>query len=346
MAQKKSLFFRVARLILLLVCAVYILWTAIKLGKDFSLKQIELVFSWLLLAFPLSLLGLYLQFRAWWALVEESSYEGQQELRKNQSELAALSLYLASQLARYTPGKVGLPALRIAGAPQVGLPRTIVAASILRELVSWLSVGVLISCLSLALLSKESLVELCKLLPLSLPTWSFRGLSLILAFLVAVLLRALTRPLSKQPAWLLRAFEGRSSQASDKQMSREDLEDLPTSLLMHQGLLNRQTYGFHAVYWLSLIATGTCVALSLKTSLVSALVSAAALPIAILGGFFALFAPGGVGIREAILASLSHPFLGATLALTFSLLLRMISLGAEVSLYLCVRLYLKYQQRQ
>ena len=60
-----------------------------------------------------------------------------------------MSIFMAGQLARYTPGKFGLPMVRIAGAERLGISARLIAASVGIEVAAWLAVGTLVGFIAL-----------------------------------------------------------------------------------------------------------------------------------------------------------------------------------------------------
>src|SRR5690606_32263402 len=87
---------------------------------------------WVSLALLAALAAPLIQAWGWIGLIEHLS-------GRRVPKAAALELYLDSQLARYTPGKVGLPAVRMAGAEKLGVSARLVGTSIFVELLSWLA---------------------------------------------------------------------------------------------------------------------------------------------------------------------------------------------------------------
>jgi hypothetical protein len=61
----------------------------------------------------------------------------------------------------------------------------------------------------------------------------------------------------------------------------------------------------------------------------------------IVGGFFALFAPGGIGIREGIIVSILIQFMPLKEAILYSLLYRIFLVAIEIPLTACVLLLLR-----
>ncbi len=323
---------RILRLLFFFACAAYVVLTFRSLLSSYDWSELTYDWRWLVGALPFCSLGLYFQYRAWWGallVLQEPS----DQMPKGLRETKALLLYLQSQLARYTPGKVGLPAVRIAGAQGIGFGRRPVALSILSELFSWLMSGSLVSLAVLLLLKDESIQSVTNLLRATLSSSAFRCVVGLVGLGLLSSLLFLTRPLQRQPRWLQRLwlFILRKSQQADEMMHEQ------RQWLLSRPIVSRKTLGFHLIYWLLLVVMSFCVVRGLGVSPTDSFYAAGGAPIAILGGFFALFAPGGAGIREAILSTLSLPFLGPTLALSFSLLLRFISITVEICFFLTLR---------
>ncbi len=88
---------------------------------------------------------------------------------------------MSGQLARYTPGKVGLPMVRIAGAAKLGVSAHLIAASVGLEVAAWIGVGSLVCCASL--LNNSSGISL---IPGQNRTWILLALLVISSCLAAV----------------------------------------------------------------------------------------------------------------------------------------------------------------
>src|SRR5690606_35011158 len=125
---------RVLRPVLVTVALGFIVLAILDLRRRWESSSVRFEPMWALGALVPALFAPWLQGQAWIRLIEHLS--GTSVPRQ-----AAFELYLDSQLARYTPGKLGLPAVRLAGADRLGVSVRIVGASILVELVSWLVSG-------------------------------------------------------------------------------------------------------------------------------------------------------------------------------------------------------------
>ena len=211
----------------------------------------------------------------------------------------ALALYLASQLARYTPGKVGLPVVRMAGAERIGAPARTIGSSVLVEMLSWTAVGSAVG-FGLLFSTNQHAAGVASLLG----RW---GLPLVLGAIGAALALLLVD----------RRWAGRRV---------VDVLGLHGAGPLAPPLLPL----VQTVYWALWAVHGY-----LLTEAVSDVGGAglAATGLFVLGpvlGFVALAAPAGVGVREAALALGLAPIVGAAPALTAALASRFTSLVAEV----------------
>jgi hypothetical protein len=218
----------------------------------------------------------------------------------------ALALYLDSQLARYTPGKVGLPLVRMAGAGRIGAPAGSVGSSVLVEMMSWTAVGSGAG-FTLLYLTNEHASGVTQLLG----RWGLPLVGLCLAGLFALML--------------------------------VDRRWIPASLLSRLGLTGEGPLVppslplVHVGYWSAWAVHGWLLAQAVSD--VSGAPSAAT-GLCILGpvlGFVALAAPAGVGVREAVLAAGLAPLVGSAPALTLAVASRFLSLLADLGAWLVLR---------
>ena len=235
---------------------------------------------------------------AWIALVEHMA-------GKRVPRGPALSLYLASQLARYTPGKVGLPLVRMEGAPRLSLAPKLVGVSVLIEMLSWTATGAIVG---------------FALLALTAPSGGLGGLFgrfslplLLLSLLGAALLTFVDR--ARYPKKL------RNVLAPD---GAGPLVPLAVPLVQ-------------VVYWALVAGHGYLMSLALGASGHAALPAMGFYVIASVAGFVVLAAPAGLGVREAVLLTGVSPSVGAAGALGAAVISRAASLGVEVLAWLAVR---------
>ncbi|HEX9621291.1 MAG TPA: lysylphosphatidylglycerol synthase domain-containing protein [Polyangiaceae bacterium] len=214
-------------------------------------------------------------------------------------------LYLESQLARYTPGKLGLPLVRMAGAPRLGVPAWSVGVSVLIEHVSWIAVGGGLG-FGLFAFGKRDRAGVTGLFgDFALP---------ILAASIAVVLVMTVLDRSRLPqrvrGWL--RLEGKGSVIG------------PSLPVLQLG------------FWGGWVLHGICVTVAFRASAAEALAVSGLFVLAPLAGFLALAAPAGVGVREAVLVVGLSPLLGAPGALGAVLVSRACSFVSDFFLWFLV----------
>lgn len=299
--QKKPLWFRLIRWGLNGLALLFIVLTAKKLLASWDGAPLQISWFWVLLSLPFCLLALVAQAAAWVFLLQD--WKEPHRLVRG----PAFRIYFAGQLARYTPGKVGLPAVRLAGASELGVSAAWMGSSLLVEILTWCLSGVLLSSLVL-LFYPEALTWLPG------PTWLLLPLLAAGALLGLLLFTALPR--ARLPHKLQTIIP----------------QSTPGPLLPRRAL------GLFLIHWLAWTFHGSLLALGLGAPLSSAGLIGATYSMSLILGFLALLAPAGAGVREAIIAWGATPILGASGALALGLLARAISLVLEILLWLSLRL--------
>jgi uncharacterized membrane protein YbhN (UPF0104 family) len=235
---------------------------------------------------------------AWIALVERMA-------GRHVPKGPALSLYLASQLARYTPGKVGLPLVRMEGAPRLSLAPSLVGISVLVEMLSWTATGAMFGFALLAAVAPSA--GLAGLIGrLSIPLFACAALGLLLLLLV---------DRSRYPARLRKVL------APDGEGPV-----VPVGLPLVQ-----------FAYWALVALHGYLMSVALGANGSAAVTAMGFYVIASVAGFVVLAAPAGLGVREAVLLAGLGPQLGSASALGAALISRAASLVVEVAAWLLVR---------
>lgn len=285
-------FKRLLRPVMWIITAGFVVWTAIDLGRRWNGQRVSV--DWPLLAASLVpvLLSSILQGVAWVRLVERMSHRAV-------PLLPALRLYFDSQLARYTPGKIGLPLVRMDGAPSLGLARRTVGLSVLIEMLAWTATG--------------SLLGFCLLFVAGAPPEGVGALAgrLALPLLALSLVGALA-------------------------LIAVDRRFLPAKLRQRLGfdgtgpIAPWQLPALQLVYWAAWAAHGYLLALSLGANSRGAAVTMGFSPLANVLGFVALAAPAGMGVREAVLLAGLGPIIGGPGAVSAAILSRLISLVADL----------------
>lgn len=312
---------RWARACLAAVAALFVGLVAWDLFSRFDQHAVSLDPTLLVLALLPASCAMLCQLAAFRALI--ARFTG-----KPMPLLPSAVLYLDSQMARYVPGKVGLAAVRLAGAARVGVPARVLASTLLIEVASWAASGLV---LGLGLLAGLSTADR-NLLPARLDdsVLSFVQLGSWLGAAGALLGTLFLCTVSRRrwPRALLGLMLGQSGEGivEGEPLAEQDRPLAPFGLpLWHLA---------HACCW---VATGACLALAVGAGLSEALAAGASLCIAIVLGFLAIVAPAGAGVREAALVALATPALGASAALSVGLLARAVALLSEVLLWLLAR---------
>lgn len=283
--------------------AAFIFITLRDLVRKWDPASVTLHFGWIALAVPLVVVACSFSSAAWLRLNEAAS--GQKLPR-----LIALDVYWSSQLARYMPGKVGLPAVRFASAERLGLRKSFLGVSLLIETLAWIAIGGVIS--SAVLLLHPRVWHSLE------PSVRWLGVLLFVGSLFGVvMLGALDRRHVPEFVRKRLAFEGHGP-------------FVPVSTIL--------LYGAH---WLSWIFHGAILATALGAGVEGSLLVGAVLALGIVLGFVSLLAPAGAGVREAVIAVGAAPFVGATGAVAVGLLSRGISLLVEIGMWFVFRVLVR-----
>lgn len=273
------------------IALLFVAYSAWDLAHRWQKSKVSLDLPWAIASIlPLGL-GCLIQGRGWIALIERMTA---QRVPRG----PALSLYMDSQLARYTPGMVGLPFVRMAGAGRLGVSAVAVGSSVGLEMLSWTAVGGAIGFASLLFLPERSGLTAL------LGAWA---IPIVLGFAtVVIVLSCVDR--ARLPAFVVRVLKVDGSGPL-----------VPFSLLMA-----------HLLYWSTWAAHGVLLSHAFGAAPGIALATSGLYALATVGGFVALAAPAGVGIREAILSVSLAPALGSAPALAIAVASRAASLCADV----------------
>ena len=228
---------------------------------------------------------------AWTLLIERMAH---QRVRRG----PALAVYLASQLARYTPGKIGLPIVRMQGAERIGAARSLVGVSVLVEMLSWTATGAVVGFALLAMAAPSA--GLGGLLgKLAMPAFAASALGVLLLLLVdrstyPAKVRALVAPEGAGPV-------------------------VPLSLPLIQ-----------VGYWVLVAAHGYLMSRALGATESAAVTAMGFYVVSQVAGFVVLAAPAGLGVREAVIVAGLSPSVGTGAAVAAAIISRAASLAAEV----------------
>ena len=266
----------------MLIAFVFVVYSAWSLSRRWQAARVSLDLPWAFASILPLTLGCLIQGRGWIALIERMT-------ARVVPRGPALSLYMDSQLARYTPGMVGLPVVRMAGAPRLGVPAVAVGSSVGLEMLSWTAVGGALGFASLlALPARSGLTAL-------LGVWA---IPLVLAFVDR----------SRLPRFAVRVLKVSGS-----------------GPLVPLGLPVA-----HFLYWLTWAAHGVLLTHAFGANFAVAASTSGLYALATVGGFVALAAPAGVGVREAILSLSLAPVLGSAAAVGVAVASRAASLVADL----------------
>jgi hypothetical protein len=292
-------FKRVLRPVLALLAVAFVVWALRDLVTRWESGSVRIVWGLALASLlPLLLGGLVLA-AAWKYLLER--------MAGSKVELGpSMALHAESQLARYIPGKVGIPVVRMAGAKGIGVSAAVAGSSVFIELLSFVAVGGVVGFALIALLHGNETRITAALGRFAPAIVLALGLSVVL--LVVVDRR-------RYPARLVRALdlEGRGP------------------------LVPRRLPLLHVVYWLTWAAHGYLVTRAVGAEATGAWSVAGVFIVAPIVGFLALAAPAGAGVREAVLSVGLVPAVGAAPALSALMISRAATLVVDLLVWLMLR---------
>jgi hypothetical protein len=277
----------------------FVVWTFAGLVRRVDLATLQLSWTWAAASVVPLVFGVYVLAYGFALLLARMS-------QATVSVRATMNMQIESQLARYTPGKVGVPLLRLAAAQQLGVTRRVMAGAMGVEALCFLAVGGSLGLVALMLTKSHAPPALAAQVAWLWPLVA--GLTLGTLALVLVDRRFF-------PSRLLRLLkiEGKGPL-------------VPPALL-----------AVHALYWLTWALHGLCVSRAVGADLGVAMAGAGLYVLAPIVGFLALVAPAGAGVREALLTAGLAPALGATAAIAAAVLSRMASVIADFGAWLASR---------
>lgn len=272
------------------VAIVFVVVAARDIARGWETKAVHFEFGLAIAALVPLLFSCLAQGFAWIALIERMAH-------KRVPRGPALSIYLASQLARYTPGKVGLPIVRMQGADRIGVARSIVGVSVLIEMLSWTATGAVAGFALLAAAAPGA--GLGWILRFAVP-------ALVASALGLFVLLAVDRRYYPNKVRFLLGAEGKGPA-------------IPLALPLIQ-----------LGYWLLVAAHGYLMSLALGAPQNAAVTAMGLYVVSSVLGFVVLAAPAGVGVREGVVATGLKPLVGAAPAAAAAIISRGASLVAEV----------------
>ncbi len=290
---------RVLRPLLAVVAFAFVVWAFRDLALRWESGRVHIDWFWVACSLvPLAVGGVVLAY-SWTGLLSRMA-------GRPVPLGPGLALHTESQMARYLPGKVGIPMVRMAGAKSLGVAPATAGSSVLVELMSFVAVGGLVGS---ALLAWQS-----KLLPGLLQSFG-RVAPIAVVALSLLLLALMVLDRQRYPGRVLRAMA-----------------------LEGEGPLVPVGLPFlHVLYWLTWAAHGYLVARAVGSGVEPALAGSGLFVVAPIIGFLALVAPAGAGVREAVLSMGLVPALGAAPALGALIVSRGATLIADVVLWVVLR---------
>jgi hypothetical protein len=288
-----------ARPILALLAAVFVGVAAWDLKRRWQPGRVEIDYTFVAFSCLPLLVGVLVLALSWTSLLGQMS--GVKIPR-----LAGMALHIESQAARYTPGKVGVPLVRMLGAGPLGTTGRIALSSVFIELLCWVAVGGTFG-FGLLLLTGD----LAQGASEALGAWA---LPILACFALGLLLLlALDRRLIPERVRTLIQIDGKGPL-------------VPARLPL-----------MHALYWLMWAAHGYLISRSIQVPPGEALASSGVYVLAPIMGFLALAAPGGLGVREAVLSMALSASVGPAAALYAALLSRASSVLVDFGVWLASR---------
>jgi uncharacterized membrane protein YbhN (UPF0104 family) len=292
----------IARLVLGGASAIFIGFACYKLASRWESGKVTLSPAWLAAAGAPIALGTFVLAVGWKWIMERMVGHGV-PLRP------ALTLHFESQMARYTPGKVGMPLVRMAGADKLGVPAAVAGYSVLTESISMVAVGGVVG-FALLLTTTGGAGGV-------LEAFGKLGVLGLLAFVVVALVLVFVDR-QRFPAFVLRALKAEGSGP----------------------LVPRRGPVAHAAYWLTWAVHGYCAARAVGISSPHAIYGSGLYVLAPIAGILALATPSGIGVREAVMSMGLAPVVGPAPAVAAAIVSRAVSLVVDCLVWAFGRLVL------
>lgn len=245
--------------------------------------------------------------------------------------------YFCGSLGKYIPGKAAVILIRSGLVKQQGVSLLRASIASMVEAGAVMLVGCVVTlALALTVIPRNALPAWgVELVPRELPSWT--GLLIVVVVLIAAM------PVVAMPAnWIFAkiarivANRFRSPVASQLSPEHEDDSDsvdavdttigrLSWKFLITASLMFAVSWAGHGLSLLLILMSMNSDLLSLDSWLVSTAAAAAGTSI----GFFAVFAPGGLAVREGLVITLLSPSIGGPFAVAAAGFYRLASLVAE-----------------
>lgn len=293
----------IARLILGVASAVFVAVACYNLSRRWESGKVEVSWPWLVVsALPIAL-GTVILAVGWKWIMERMA-------GKPIALRPCLTLHFESQMARYTPGKVGMPLVRMAGAERLGVPAAVAGYSVLTESISMVAVGGLVG-FALLLAITGSSGGLTK-------AFGVLGVLGLVAFVTVTIVLVF--------------------------VDRRHLPAVVVKLMKAEGagpLVPRRGPVAHALYWLTWGVHGYFAARAVGIGSAHALGGSGLYVLAPIAGILALATPSGIGVREAVLSMGLAPVVGPAPAVATAIVSRAVSLVVDCAVWAFGRLVLR-----
>ncbi|MEM7154976.1 MAG: lysylphosphatidylglycerol synthase domain-containing protein [Myxococcota bacterium] len=295
----------ILRVGLAVVVVAFIGLTAWDLGQRWAQSpSVEVNLGWVIASIaPIGLVSLA-QALGWRSLV-------QRMVGRSIPFVRGLELFLASMLGRYAPAKVGMPAILMSRARQLELAPSLMGSSMLLIVLVYTILGAGIGVAALSLGDGLVLPQL-EVLRSGLSVLALVGMAVGVLVLLVLDRR-------RYPAILLRKLE-------------IDGE----GPLVGPGLVV-----WYAVVWIAWWLHGAALIVAVGGTWDSAVAGSGLFVLAPVIGFLTLVAPGGLGVREAVVAAGLSVAVGPGPAVVAAVASRIISLGVDVLMWLGFRAALR-----
>jgi hypothetical protein len=291
----------VLKLGLLVAVIAFVAWTAWDLAERWQHSApVDVHWGWLSLSLvPIGFVSLA-QALGWRSLLQHM-------VGRELAFVPTVEMLLASMLGRYAPAKVGMPAILLARARELELSRAALASSLLLMVGVY---GLLGTGIGVGALMTSGIV-----LPAALAGLRSSAAVISLSGMAAGVLVLLVLDRRHYPKALLAKLD-----------------------LQGEGpLCNVAFVVWFSLVWVGWWLHGALVMVAVGGTWAQAVQGAGMFVLAPVIGFLALVSPGGLGVREAVIARGVAPIIGSAPAVAASLIARVASLGMDVAMWLLFR---------
>lgn len=286
---------------MVIVVVAFLAWTAWDLGQRWAASpSVSVHPGWAVASIAPIVLVSLAQALGWRSLI-------QRMVGRTLPTVRTLELFLASMLGRYAPAKVGMPAILMSRARQLDLAPSLMASSMILIVLVYTILGAGLGVGALSLTEGPVLPQLDALRS---------GLSVLALVGMAVgVLVLLVVDRRRYPNVLLRKLEIEGE-----------------GPLVGVGMV-----AWYAVVWIAWWMHGALLVHAVGGSWPDAVGTAGLFVLAPVLGFLALVAPGGLGVREAVVAAGLSAAVGPGPAVVAAIGSRIVSLSVDVLMWLGFR---------